>query len=833
MRILVFALVSVLCCGAACAAGTVPVDGLGSWSIVLADGASPAERYAAEELQRLLARAIRVELPIVSEAARKRGNIFVGPDAVRQAGRVRFAVDDLGEEGVRMRIKKHNIAIAGGRPRGTLYAVYTFCERYLGVRFLTWDHTFVPATETIEPIPCETFSYVPPFSFRWSYYRENSDRPDFAARLRVNTVTHDEKLGGATNQHLINHTLYKWINPAKYGDSHPEYFALTGGERKLEVGGGGPEPCVTNPDVIDIVAEGVIAELDANPSLRNISVSQNDNDAYCRCESCEAINQREGTPMGSQLALVNAVAERVEQKHPNVKVGTLAYWYTRQAPKTIKPRSNVQIQLCSIECCTLHAIDDPDCERNRKFCADMRAWKAICNDIWVWNYNTNFHSYDLPFPNLRSIGANVRFFLNNNVKGVFMQANGNGTSGEMSDLRNYVMARCIWDPALDSWDLVEEFCRLHYAESAPPILEYLTMLHDNAEARGLHPGCFPSVEEVGLDAGIAARALGYFDKALDLARSDEVRARVEKASICAYKAMVTVGFGKWTFADGVCAKNVPERYAGVTDRYIELCRKYNMSMASERMPANAYFEKLKRYASISAVRIENEVWRLTVLPEENGKLVEMFHKPTQRNLLAGITRSDILSGTHEEIAMRGLDGERALKFYAEVNGTAIRLSADLTDGSTVVRKIAFEPDEPGTIAFESSVIYRGGQPKTFEFKIHPEFDAGSCSSDADVVAAYIKDGAWIHFNQDWGTGDGKGAAVLDNAKGGAFAFYNHDDGFGVQVAYPPEQHARPRLWWHPPRGQINLELLVSTNELAPGTTATFNYTFQYLDQPPE
>jgi len=67
--------------------------------------------------------------------------------------------------------------------------------------------------------------------------------------------------------------------------------------------------------------------------VRNISVSQNDNSAYCHCEACEAVNTREGTPMGSHLALVNAVAEQVEKAFPNVKVGTLAYWYTRKAPK--------------------------------------------------------------------------------------------------------------------------------------------------------------------------------------------------------------------------------------------------------------------------------------------------------------------------------------------------------------------------------------------------------------------------------------------------------------------------------------------------------------------
>jgi len=67
------------------------------------------------------------------------------------------------------------------------------------------------------------------------------------------------------------------------------------------------------------------------------------------------------------------------------------------------------------------------------------------------------------------------------------------------------------------------------------------MLHNNAEKLGVHSGCFPKPEEVGLNLKIARQALEYFDKALKLASNEEVRARVEKASICAYRAMIEAG----------------------------------------------------------------------------------------------------------------------------------------------------------------------------------------------------------------------------------------------------------------------------------------------------
>jgi len=548
--------------------GMLDCGTMGNWEIAVATEAIPAERYAAEEFQRWFGKATGLELPIREGSGEERQQVRIGFDS------------EL-EEGFRIVVEKERLEIAGGRPRGALYGVYQFLEDFLGVRFLTCDHTHVPEEE-VEPVSCGTYRYEPPFSFRWSFYRENADHPEFAARLRVNTVTEEEKWGGRTGQNLINHSFHMLVPFEKHGAEHPEYYALMDGERDTDTRGGGPQLCVTNPEVIEIAAGAAIAHLDAHPDLRNISVSQADTDRYCRCEACEAVNQREGTPMGGQLAFVNAVAERVEEKHPEVKVGTLAYWYTRQTPKTIRPRPNVQIQLCSIECCTLHSIDDSDCPRNQEFCRDMEEWGKVCGDIWIWNYNTNFRAYDLPFPNLRSIGPNVRYFLNNSAKGVFMQANGNGRSGELCDLRNYVIGRMLWDPEADGEALRREFIELHYGEVAGPIQKYVEMLHDNAEARGVHPNCFPSPEEVGLDAKVARRIMGYFAQALELATDDAVRARVEKASISVYKAMIATEAGR-----------DDEERTALIEKYVDLCKRHGMTHAAEHQLAEEYFEELK------------------------------------------------------------------------------------------------------------------------------------------------------------------------------------------------------------------------------------------------
>ena len=269
----------------------------------------------------------------------------------------------------------------------------------------------------------------------------------------------------------------------------------------------------------------------------------------------------------------------VAKEHPNVKFGTLSYQYTRQPPKTIKPRPNVQIQLCSIECCCVHPINDPKCEKNTRFCADMAEWNKLTDQIFIWNYNTNFSNYLLPFPNLRVIEPNIRYFVEKGAKGIFMQAAGNTTGAELSDLRNYIMANLLWDPNRSAQTLQDEFLDLHYGPAAPPIRRFINAHHDNALRKGIHRNCFGQAKDYGIAEDIARQALDAFAEALALADSEALKARVEKASICAYRAAIEPA---WAAPDdkpldpALIARTRP-----LVKRLFELCAKYKVPMWNE------------------------------------------------------------------------------------------------------------------------------------------------------------------------------------------------------------------------------------------------------------
>jgi len=585
----------------------VDLAALQGWDIVIDDAVIPSETYAAHEFQHHVQQATGVRLPIKTKITHSNQHIFISTGKLMRESSAGFSIDHFGPEDLRIIIRQNNIAIAGGRPRGTLYGVYTFLEDYLGIRFLTADHTHVPSIGKQQVVgPVDRF-YHPPLEMRKNDSYDVTTNPAFSVRHRINTETDDPQFGGRTLMRLINHSFYKMIPWSKYGKEHPEYFALINGERKGndKRDGWGNELCLTNPDVLRIITHNVLDQLEKNPHLGNISVSQNDYSKYhlyCRCPKCSAINEREGTPMGSLLTFVNAVADAVAEKYPHVKVGTLSYQYSRKPPKTIKPRPNVQIQLCSIQCCVLHPINDPECEKNVAFCRDLDNWKKICDNIYIWNYNANFSHYQIPCPNLRVIEPNIRYFVDNHAKGVFMEAARNTPAAELADLRNYIINSLLWDPTRNGEQLKNEFLELHYGPAANLIHRYIEMLHDRAEAGGKHPNTGGRASRFGLNSDDAQAGLDIFAEAIALAGDNEViRARLEKLSICAYRVAIEPVWyiHKVENLDPDLAK----RMKPLVKRFFELCDKYGVTHST---PHEMLDVPRKRIETILGISNNNE-----------------------------------------------------------------------------------------------------------------------------------------------------------------------------------------------------------------------------------
>jgi uncharacterized protein DUF4838/PA14 domain-containing protein len=281
---------------------------------------------------------------------------------------------------------------------------------------------------------------------------------------------------------MFVHTFNVLIPPDQYFDAHPEYFSLVKGERKKDHS----QLCCTNEDVIRICTEETLKRIRQDPTAFVFSVSQNDWHNYCECDKCTALADAEGSQMAPVLQLVNRVADTVETEFPDKAIETLAYQYTRKACKTMRPRDNVIIRLCSIECCFMHPLDTCDMKANRAFREDTEEWAKVADRLWVWDYVTSFRDYLCPYPNLRVRDDNIRFFIKNNVTGIFEQDVYNTFGGELSALSGYLNAKLLWDQNYCEDKAINEFLENVYGDAAKPIRKYLDMLHNHAEKKNIH-----------------------------------------------------------------------------------------------------------------------------------------------------------------------------------------------------------------------------------------------------------------------------------------------------------------------------------------------------------
>ena len=509
---------------------TIAENGKSKYHIVIPVGAIPSERYAAEELQLYLEKMSGAKIPIVTDTEKPSSReILLGDNSRLAKLRAKIDFATLGPDGFVLRTDGNRLIIAGGKPRGTLNGVYTLLEEKLGMRWFTPELEKVPRLDRIE-LPKLNETRVPALENRDVYWSEPMHHADFAARHRINGQHYGlkEKHGGAfTVYYPFVHSFDRLVPPELFKD-HPEYFPLIDGKRK----GGYVQRCLTNPDVLKMSIERVRQWIKEHPEATIISVSQNDTFNNCQCEQCKAIDDAEGSPAGSLLKFVNAVAEAIEKDHPDVRIDTLAYQYTRKPPRTIRPRHNVIIRLCSIECCFAHPLETCPEEKNRRFRDDIVAWGPVAPLLYVWDYTTDFGQYQQPFPNFDVLQSNVRFYVNHGVKSLFEQGNySSGGAGEMEPLRAYVLAKLLWNPETDVQQHINEFVNAYYGKAASKILSYLDVIHRPVREKGLHIHIFDKPASAYLSAEVMDAGEKLLDEAEQLAENDEVRFRVQVARL--------------------------------------------------------------------------------------------------------------------------------------------------------------------------------------------------------------------------------------------------------------------------------------------------------------
>lgn len=571
-------------------------NGVTECIIVQASDATEPEKYAAKELVDYLYQITGAEFMVRSDLdCMAASRIVVGPGSLSRNTLGKDLVDNLGKEEFIIKTVGNDLYLVGGRPRGTLYAVYHLLDNILGVRWWAPGATYVPSKPnlTIDSIdlrlePC--FESRDPFlTTAWN--------KEWAVRNRTNgTAKPDAAHGGYVSYgSYFCHTFNALIPPDKYFDSHPEWFSMIDGKRVKEES----QLCLTNPEVKKFMTEQVLAALKADPDMQIISVTQNDNlEGYCRCPDCRKVDEEEDSHSGTMIRFVNEIAEAVEKEYPNVYVDTFAYQYTRRPPKHVKPRDNVIVRLCSIECSFSFPLDHP---QNKDFADDIQGWARIAKNIYIWDYITNFTNYFQPHPNLRSLGPNLRFFAENNVKGVFEQGSYGTPGGEFEELRAWVLSRLLWNPNQDDQALIREFVEGYYGSAAPFIQAYIDTIHNTLDGTDYYMGCFDSGPSPFITSEIMYRAERFFTLAeASVAGQPEILSRVKKAHM-PVECMWLVYYNLWV-KDDKTAYPVLRPFEEIASDFTAQVKAGGITQLSERSSMSDFLVFLEEVSSDPTVK---------------------------------------------------------------------------------------------------------------------------------------------------------------------------------------------------------------------------------------
>ncbi len=807
-------------------------------AIVIPDNPTPQEQHAASDLQSHLESILGTAPPIVNDS--RCGNripIVVGRSALLDKLGVSVDWKTLGQEGILIRTVGPALILAGNK-RGVLYACYTFLEETLGCRWFTPDCTVLPKRGTFT-VPEIKRTYVPPLEYRATDY-PNSRDADWAVRNKINgTQTRlDEKRGGKIVYRGFVHTFNSLVPPSKYFADHPEYYSEIDGKR---VGPERTQLCMTNPDVLRIATATIRRRMRESPEATIFSVSQNDWGNYCRCPMCRALAAKEGSQAGVLIHFVNAIADAVRDEFPDKIVDTLAYQWSRKPPLHVRPRPNVAVRLCSIECCFAHPLaTDP---YNASFRRDIEGWNRICNRLHIWDYVINYAHCIMPFPNLYVLKPNVDFFVNHGVTGIYEEADYFTRGGEFAELRTWIMAKTLWDPSYDTDKAIDEFLAAYYGKAAAPLRRYINLIHDQVRNNpDLHVRIYSPPTAGYLTPEVIRQSVRLFDRAEKLVAADPIRlqrTRTARLPLLYSRIVLSRGGAYLEKGDRLVPAAAEADVRVLVERFAKIAEAAGVTHIREGR--RGYLgpwlaRQQERGKSLPIVRLRTPQLDAVVVPGRGGRIWRL-------RCLTGGAPVDIFKRFGDPI--RGFEpAEGGYEEYSEPgyrspgwnepyrvssrSETTVTMTAELGNGFKVERTIELLPDRP-EFRVRTVLTNVAQGPQTACIRVHPAFAVGSTQ---DVVVWIKKrDGSWGRFplavqnaplkeREKWLRGEALPA--------GEWAWMERGRNLGVLDQFEPGDVATAYVNWNGRQKRVNLELWSRTVKLPPGKSLTLGHTYRIL-----
>lgn len=456
-------------------------------------------------------------------------------------------IDQIENDGYILKVKDNNLIIKGANQSGTKNGIYDFLETKLGCMFLRNDYDYIPEFPTIR---LENYDEVINPSIAWrKQFQYEALQNNWYDKLKLNGTKAKEgfKEGIYAQWGTWCHTQFQFVPPEKYFDSHPEYFALINGKRCYQAKWHSSDMqthlCLTNEDVYEIVKTGMKSEIQKNPEALYWDFSIMDTPVkVCQCPECNRINTKYQSNSATIIMFINRLAKDLGKEFPNLMFSTLAYQDCINPPVGLEVEQNVVIKLCANPGSQGYSYSVGANKNSKQIKLLLESWGNIAKNIVVWDYVVDFNHLLLPFPNYDVQKANMDFYVDNNVMGVFHQ--GSREKGdEMADMRTYLLSRQMWDKDIDFEALMKKYIQLNYGEASPYIEEYLETMSESYISHNKELNLYdnPSKHKYDyLSASNIAKYMQLTEKAMAAVQDDQMALeQVEKVRMCVLYAKCT------------------------------------------------------------------------------------------------------------------------------------------------------------------------------------------------------------------------------------------------------------------------------------------------------
>ncbi len=487
---------------------TIALDGKSSCVIVRAKDAIEPEKHAAKELAHFLGRVAGATFTAVeeSQASEETSRIYVGQTAFAAAQGIEF--NRLGEEEWVIRTVGKHLILTGGRPRGTLYAVYEFLEDHIGCHWLDRRTEVVPSRASIRLGKLDVQS-KPWFWQRavrsptgcpddqWGFMIRNKNyRYDFRGRKDFYPKGAFYRLHGPKRSAV--HSFSQFVNAKDWFETHPEYFALDRrGKRIPAYDGAGPgQLCLTHPDVERltleklrefIAADRIEAAQKGVPPPKIYWLTQNDKyDAHCQCKNCQAKAKAEASESGPLIHFVNRVASAIEKEHPKTLIGTLGYNQTSEPPRKLQPRHNVLIGWCDVYS-KVDGIRPLSHAFNAENFGEITAWGKAGGRLGIgddyWTSLSYYSAFPTPYSIVHCIASDLKLFADLGAKSFFAESAHYMEAGQQFvPLKFWLAYQLLVDPKQPVEPLLEIFMDGFFGAAGGKMRAYLNYLRKRIDS---------------------------------------------------------------------------------------------------------------------------------------------------------------------------------------------------------------------------------------------------------------------------------------------------------------------------------------------------------------